>query len=160
MFFCVLIVRLCSRACVQKWGAQHDMPENPYFCIVSWGLAAQQLSQQVREISAGTLWHHAENEALGNGFSVLHVRYHLVASIGADTGMFWRSAKTPRIARKMGFLDLRSGNCHPNLKMRVLKKAKIHFLGPAHEMFVFFLARLHFSQNRFFKIDRFWLKPL
>ena len=46
---------------------------------------------QVCEISAVALGHHAENEALENGFFVVHVRYRLVtlvALIGAETGIF------------------------------------------------------------------------
>ena len=55
-------------------------------------------------------------------------------------------------AGKMGFLDLRSGNCHPNLKMRVLKKRPkfISWARPT-KFLCSFLARLYFSQKTGFQ---------
>ena len=56
-----------------------------------------------------------------------------------------------RTAEKMRFLDLRSGNFHPNLKMRVLKKGQNKFLGPHPQNFCvsFFWRACIFPKNGF-----------
>ena len=106
-FFCALIVRWCSRVRVQKWGAQRDMPENPILAVFRGGSAAQQLSQQVRKISAVALGHHAAmlKMRLSNKkrFFVFCLWHRFVGSIGFEARMInWR-AKCAEPRGKWGF---------------------------------------------------------
>ena len=173
-----IYIYIYACCCVRKWGAfflinrsimllamrsklgrtEHPMSENPYFYCASWGSAAQQLSQEVRDISGMVLGHHPENEALESEFlSFVYGVYGTAfwAQLGVKLACLNGGQKCPELRGKWVFTFPLFKLAHEAQNEGFERMAKIH------PHFCVFGGAPGFSKkNGFFQIDRFWLKPL